>query len=152
MSQPLYGLTPRRMTEVKRLLEDGGAVGGRASGGAEARGFTWVKVTGAAVDGWYPGVVSLDQAGVWEDQEDGPVMVTAGDGPELVEDNRYPCSRTGDDPDTGVARFRTLDGDGWTCLEVLSGAPSCDGDEWTFPTKFIWFKGAVSDTPPPGCS
>src|SRR4051812_26051708 len=102
--QKLYGLTERTAGEVRKWLADGGERGGEPSSGAAARGVTWVKVTGPIDDGWHPGVVSLDVDGAWSDLAD-VVYVAAADGSELVEDNRYLCTRTGDDG--ADALFRT---------------------------------------------
>ncbi len=105
MSDTLYALTARTAGQLRQLLADGGGTGGRATTGAPARGSTWVKVTGAVVSGWYPGVVSLDVDGAWEDLT-GPVKVKSADGSALTSGNRYLCTRTGDD--SSGARFRTL--------------------------------------------
>jgi hypothetical protein len=104
--EQLYGLTARTAGVIRGWMADGGERGTDApSSGAAARGVTWVKVTsGPDGDGWHEGVVSLDVEGVWSDLAD-TVYVAAADFSELVEDNRYQCTRTGDD--TGDACFRT---------------------------------------------
>jgi hypothetical protein len=98
-----YFLTARTAERIKQLLADGGKVGARATTGSAARGLTWCKVTGAESGGWYPAVVSLDQAGEFEDLTAVVHVAAAG---ELAEGERYPCTRTGDDPADGTARFR----------------------------------------------
>ena len=101
----LFALSQRTAADLRRVLQDGGSVGGRTPSGAAARGLTWVKVTDAPDgDGWHPGVVSLDDRGTWTDLTT-PVLVAADDGSELTADRRYPCTRTGDAD--GTARFRT---------------------------------------------
>ncbi len=105
--QPLYGLTARSADQFRQLVADGGATGGRASNGAPARGLTWVKVTGAAVAGWHPALVSIDQAGAFVD---GTVAaeVASSDGSTLATGTRYQATRTGDNATTGAARFRAV--------------------------------------------
>ncbi len=121
MADKLYGLTARTAGELRRLIADGGKTGGRASAGAEGRGVSWVKVTGAAVSGWHPGVVSLDQAGAWEDLTTA-VKVAAADGSTLATGRRYLCTRTGDLAD--VARFRTQGGAPAVEPTTLNGDPA----------------------------
>lgn len=97
----LFGLTGRTAAELRRRFAMPYRVGvGSGRAGSEARGVTWVKVTGSADgDGWYPGVVSLDLAGDWSDLTLA-VKVQAADGTTaLVEDDRYLCTRCGDDAD-----------------------------------------------------
>lgn len=126
MSTPLYGLTARTAGELKRLIANGGGIGGRATTGSAARGSTWCKVTGAPDgDGWHPGLVSLDVAGEWEDLT-AEVLVAAADGSDLVEDERYLCTRTGDAAD-GTARFRCAapgGGDPYHVDESFANSPS----------------------------
>lgn len=102
---PLYALTPRTAADVRRILQDGGSVGGRATSGAPARGITWVMVTWSPGSGWHNGVVSLDDSGTWSDLTD-TVQVKAADGSALVVGQRYLCTRCGDASD-GTARFVT---------------------------------------------
>lgn len=102
----LYGLTERTAGAVKQLLADGGGVGGRATSGAAARGVTWVKVTGAAVSGWHPGVVQVADGGSLVDGTDA-VQVAAGDGTALAAGHPYLCTRAEDASDD-TPRFHAL--------------------------------------------
>lgn len=103
-----YALKPRTAQDLTRLIQAGGSsVGAAAPRATNARGTTWVNVTGGTpdADGWYPAVVSLDVGGTFEDL-DATVRVAADDGMPLRAGDRYPCTRTGDAAD-GTARFRT---------------------------------------------
>jgi hypothetical protein len=103
-----YVIGSRTAGRLRQLLADGGdSSGGRPSSGIAARGSTWVKVTGAAVSGWYPGVVSLDQNGSFADNTLA-VKVKTVDGSALTSGSRYLCTRTGNDPSDNSPRFRTL--------------------------------------------
>ncbi|VTR95246.1 unnamed protein product [Gemmata massiliana] len=108
MAEQLYGLTSRSAHQVRqKVLDNGGTAGEQTARAHQVRGTTWVKVTGAAVSGWHPGVVSLDTTGTWEDQEN-KVLVASSDGTSLTTGKRYLCTRTGDDSfdETATARFR----------------------------------------------
>ncbi|MDY3558127.1 hypothetical protein R5W23_000848 [Gemmata sp. JC673] len=139
MAERLYGLTARTAGDVKQLLVDGGAVGGRASSGSVARGVAWVKVTGAASSGWYPGVVSLDEGGTFMDLTTA-VKVSAANAVALTTGNRYLCTRTGDD--SAGARFRAVafnsssgggGGGGGSDCSWLTAVVSADCWEAVFP-------------------
>jgi len=107
MPGPYYVLTARTAGALRQLLDDGGTTAtARANAGARTRGLTWVKVTGSAVGGWYPGLVSIDSDGTFSDLT-GVVNVASASGAALVTGTRYLCSRTGDTA-SGVPRFRTV--------------------------------------------
>jgi hypothetical protein len=76
--------------------ESSGSSGGSGSSGS----------SGSCSNDWYAGVVSLDDRGCFRDLA-APVLVTSSDGSPLAVGERYLCTRTGDDPDTGRGRFRT---------------------------------------------
>lgn len=99
---PLYALTQNTADRLKRILADGGEIGGQAHRHAIARGVTWVKVTSAP-----DGVVSIDQGGTFIDLET-PVEIfdSEGNTSTLTGGKRYPCTRTGDVD--GVAQFRVI--------------------------------------------
>lgn len=104
---PIVALKPRTAHDLVRKLTDGGRVGGRSKNRPAPRGVTWVKVTGAPDgDGWHPGFVSIDMAGVFEDLTT-EVLVASADGSALADGSRHLCTQTGSDGD-GVARFRTI--------------------------------------------
>src|SRR5262245_914534 len=107
MPGPYYVLTARTAGELRQMLDDGGTTATpRPNAGARTRGLTWVKVTGSAVGGWYPGLVSIDSDGTFSDLT-GVVNVASASGAALVTGTRYLCSRTGNTA-AGVPRFRTV--------------------------------------------
>lgn len=124
---PVYGLTEQSKQNFERLVSHGDQAGGRARSGALSRGVCWVKVTGAPSGDWHPGVVTVDDLGEWSDQA-APVLVAAADGGPLAA-GRYLCTRTGDDPGTRKARFRTLTAAAGVWAAVLTAT---DAGRWKY--------------------
>jgi hypothetical protein len=126
----LYGLTPHTAQRVLQVLDDGGSLPSpRGHLARPERGVTWVKVTGAMdADGWHAAVVSLDQAGEWEDLEQ-LVYVKSHDRSGLTIGNRYLCTRTGDDVD-GFACFRTSSPASVSPNYIINGGFSVDQRAW----------------------
>lgn len=141
-----YALSERTAHRLQQMLADGGTVGRPATSAPAARGVTWVKVTGPADGGWYPGVVSLDVAGEFEDL-DAEVLVAAAGSAELVEDERYLCTRTGD-AEEGVARFRAViagsgGGSGGT-VPVRGYLTALSGGKWKWKPVSLNASGAFT--------
>src|SRR5262245_33213652 len=125
MPGPYYVLTARTARDFRQLVDDGGTTAtARPNAGARTRGLTWVKVTGSAVSGWYPGVVSLDLDGTFSDLT-GVVNLASASGAALVTGTRYLCSRTGNTA-SGVPRFRTVPPGGGGGGDVFGPASATD--------------------------
>lgn len=101
-------LSPATAEQLKRLIGHTPAKAPpppRRRRAAPPPGF--VRVTGAAVSGWYPAVATAPKAdGTWTDF--GACQVSELNGGALVSGTRYPAHRTGDHTD-GTPRYVVTD-------------------------------------------
>ena len=116
-------------------LVDGGGTGPR-DGPAPAGGkqVAFVKVTGVAAGGWYPGAVRTHQSPATHLDHAGPVEVKDGNGQPLETNKVYLCLRQGPGP-TGTPRFVATKGGGG----ANGGDPSQENQPggWKYQTAVV---------------
>lgn len=132
MSYVLTDDTYRRL--MGKLGEHAGPGRGVAGGGG-VRQQCFVRVTGAAVSGWYPAVVTDPLAdGTWVDRA--ACQVARENGGAMTTGYRYPAQRTGDHTD-GTPRFVTAKAGHYVAAAGLSfTVTTATTESWTSATLF----------------
>lgn len=133
----LYALSELSAKQLRPILAAASPVPNGSSSGLVARQTVHVRVTGAAVSGWYPGVVTHYVAGGWEDL--GPCEVTPADPSlPLASGTTYEARRTTDNTN-GTARFLAVVAQEYALLSVDPTTSPAPG--WLSGHLLVWLNG-----------
>lgn len=136
MSEPGYLLSAGTARKVSDLLKQGPTGPPAPALPSPSRYEPWVRVTGAAVSGWYPAVVTEMVGGTWTDYP-AAVEVSAANGQTLTSGTRYKARQTGPKSD-GTPRF-LVEAESMTAtygLDVTGYAPADSAIPFTYDSDF----------------